>query len=93
MQPLQRMRINQKYTKTIIDIFNRNGSVISCEAHGSVQTNCRLSGMPDLTLNFINARVIDDVSFHPCVRYRKWDSEKVLSFVPPDGHFKLMSYR
>ncbi|KAG0750595.1 hypothetical protein G6F57_000571 [Rhizopus arrhizus] len=70
-----------------------NGSVISCEAHGSVQTNCRLSGMPDLTLNFINARVIDDVSFHPCVRYRKWDSEKVLSFVPPDGHFKLMSYR
>lgn len=26
-------------------------------------------------------------------RYRKWDSEKVLSFVPPDGQFKLMSYR
>ncbi|CEI94906.1 hypothetical protein G6F70_004747 [Rhizopus microsporus] len=70
-----------------------NGTVVSCEAHGAVQTNSRLSGMPDLTLNFVNARVIDDVSFHPCVRYRKWESERVLSFVPPDGHFKLMSYR
>ncbi|KAI8350120.1 AP-3 complex subunit MU-1 [Blakeslea trispora] len=70
-----------------------NGTVVSCEAHGSVQTNCKLSGMPDLSLNFVNAKVIDDVSFHPCVRYRKWDSEKVLSFVPPDGQFKLMSYR
>ncbi|KAI8977042.1 Mu homology domain-containing protein [Mycotypha africana] len=70
-----------------------NGNVVSCEAHGSVQTNCKLSGMPDLTLSFVNARVIDDVSFHPCVRYRKWESEKVLSFVPPDGQFKLMSYR
>lgn len=25
-------------------------------------------------------------------RYRKWDAEKVLSFVPPDGNFRLMSY-
>ncbi|KAI7851575.1 Adaptor-related protein complex 3 mu 1 subunit [Circinella umbellata] len=71
----------------------QNGTVVSCEAHGNVVANCRLSGMPDLTLSFINPRVIDDVSFHPCVRYRKWESDKVLSFVPPDGHFKLMSYR
>lgn len=48
--------------------------------------------MPDLLLSFMNPRLFDDVSFHPCVRYRKWDSEKVLSFVPPDGNFRLMSY-
>ncbi|KAI8076765.1 Mu homology domain-containing protein [Halteromyces radiatus] len=70
-----------------------NGTVVSCEAHGTVVANSRLSGMPDLTLSFTNPRLIDDESFHPCVRYRKWESEKVLSFVPPDGHFKLMSYR
>ncbi|KAG0169220.1 AP-3 complex subunit mu-2 [Apophysomyces sp. BC1015] len=70
-----------------------NGTIVSCEAHGNVIANSRLSGMPDLSLNFVNPRVIDDVSFHPCVRYRKWESEKVLSFVPPDGQFKLMSYR
>ncbi|KAI9029055.1 Mu homology domain-containing protein [Phycomyces nitens] len=70
-----------------------NGTLLSCEAHGNVIANSKLSGMPDLTLNFVNPRAIDDVSFHPCVRYRKWESEKVLSFVPPDGQFKLMSYR
>ncbi|KAM3586183.1 hypothetical protein VKS41_002711 [Umbelopsis sp. WA50703] len=70
-----------------------NGSIVSCEAHGNVNVNCRLSGMPDLALNFINHRILDDVSFHPCVRYQKWESDKILSFVPPDGHFSLMSYR
>ena len=35
----------------------------------------------------------DDVSFHPCVRYNRFEQNKVLSFVPPDGQFKLMTYR
>jgi AP-3 complex subunit mu len=39
--------------------------------------------MPDLTLSFVNSRLLDDVSFHPCVRLSRWQSEKVLSFVPP----------
>ncbi|KAI8647861.1 AP-3 complex subunit MU-1 [Parasitella parasitica] len=87
---------NEIYFDIIEEIdatISANGTVVSCEAHGVVQANSKLSGMPDLSLNFVNAKVIDDVSFHPCVRYRKWDSEKVLSFVPPDGQFKLMSYR
>lgn len=49
--------------------------------------------MPDLTLNFVNPRLVDDCSFHPSVRFNKWETDKVLSFVPPDGHFRLMSYR
>ena len=48
--------------------------------------------MPDLSMSFINPRLLDDVSFHPCVRLKRWESEKVLSFVPPDGSFVLMSY-
>merc|ERR1712107_944272 len=39
-----------------------------------------------------NPRLFDDVSFHPCVRYKKWESERLLSFFPPDGNFRLMSY-
>lgn len=54
--------------KGLNDEYIRNGTVVSCEAHGSVQANSKLSGMPDLSLNFVNAKVIDDVSFHPCVR-------------------------
>lgn len=48
--------------------------------------------MPDLTLSFMNPRLFDDVSFHPCVRFKRWESERMLSFVPPDGNFRLMSY-
>lgn len=39
-----------------------------------------------------NPRLLDDVSFHPCVRYKRWESERVISFIPPDGNFQLMSY-
>eukprot|EP01113_Clastostelium_recurvatum_P044457 TRINITY_DN750_c0_g1_i1.p1 TRINITY_DN750_c0_g1~~TRINITY_DN750_c0_g1_i1.p1 ORF type:complete len:415 (+),score=112.24 TRINITY_DN750_c0_g1_i1:51-1295(+) len=74
-------------------IIDQNGLVISAEASGEVQTNCKLSGMPDLTLVFSNPHSLDDVSFHPCVRYNRWEVEKVLSFIPPDGTFKLMNYR
>lgn len=58
------------------------------------QIDCciKLSGMPDLTLSFMNPRLFDDVSFHPCVRFKRWESERMLSFVPPDGNFRLMSY-
>jgi len=36
---------------------------------------------------------IDDCSFHPCVRLSKFDSERTISFIPPDGDFQLMKYR
>jgi AP-3 complex subunit mu len=48
--------------------------------------------MPDLTMNLMNPRILDDVSFHPCVRFKRWENERVLSFVPPDGNFRLLSY-
>ena len=39
------------------------------------QIDClvKLTGMPDLTMNFINPRLLDDVSFHPCVRFKRWE--------------------
>lgn len=35
---------------------------------------------------------MDDVSLHPCVRLKRWENERILSFVPPDGSFCLMTY-
>ncbi|KAJ8439228.1 hypothetical protein Cgig2_030163 [Carnegiea gigantea] len=74
-------------------IINRDGVLIKCEVYGEVQVNCHLSGFPDLTLSFANPSILNDVRFHPCVRFRPWESHQILSFVPPDGQFKLMSYR
>lgn len=70
-----------------------NGLPAYTEVSGEIQSLCKLSGMPDLTLSFTNPHILDDVSLHPCVRYNRFETNKVLSFVPPDGNYKLMSYR
>lgn len=36
---------------------------------------------------------IDDCTFHRCVRLGRFDTDRTISFVPPDGDFQLMSYR
>jgi len=46
-----------------------------------------------MTLSFINPGILDDLSFHPCVRYNRWEQNRIVSFVPPDGQFNLMNYR
>lgn len=71
----------------------RDGNLVKCEIYGEVIVNSHLSGLPDLTLSFANPSILNDVRFHPCVRFRPWESHQVLSFVPPDGQFKLMNYR
>lgn len=38
------------------------------------------------------AVVLEDCKFHQCVEKNKFDSERVIQFVPPDGEFQLMSY-
>lgn len=71
----------------------RDGVLVKCEINGEVQVNSHITGIPDMTLSFANPSILDDVRFHRCVRFRPWESHQVLSFVPPDGQFKLMSYR
>lgn len=36
---------------------------------------------------------LDDVTFHQCVNLTRFNAEKTVSFVPPDGEFELMKYR
>jgi AP-1 complex subunit mu len=36
---------------------------------------------------------LEDVKFHQCVRLSRFDSERTISFIPPDGDFELMNYR
>jgi len=74
-------------------ILDSIGNVISFDVAGSIQVQSHLSGVPDLLLTFKDPSVIDDCSFHPCVRYSRYEMDKVVSFVPPDGNFQLMRYR
>ncbi|KAI0334884.1 clathrin adaptor mu subunit [Cubamyces sp. BRFM 1775] len=79
--------------ETLDAIVNKNGTTAVSSVWGRVESNCKLSGTPDLLLTFSNASTLNDCSFHPCVRLQRWSRDKVLSFVPPDGKFKLMEYR
>jgi len=36
---------------------------------------------------------LEDVKFHQCVSLSRFDADRVISFVPPDGEFELLSYR
>jgi AP-1 complex subunit mu len=36
---------------------------------------------------------MEDVTFHQCVKLNQFESNRNISFVPPDGEFELMSYR
>lgn len=87
---------NEIYFDIIEEIdctIDANGMIVTSEITGHVDVSCRLSGMPDMTLTFNNPRIFDDCSFHPCVRYLRFEQSRVISFVPPDGNFELMRYR
>ncbi len=65
------------------------GNVICFDVSGCLEVQSKLSGICDLLLTFKDPAVIDDSSFHPFVRYARYEADSVVSFVPPDGNFKL----
>lgn len=36
---------------------------------------------------------LEDIKFHQCVRLARFEADRQINFVPPDGEFTLMSYR
>ncbi|KAE9406606.1 clathrin assembly protein AP47 [Gymnopus androsaceus JB14] len=86
-------------------LVNTSGSVVRSEILGQVAMKCYLSGMPELRLG-LNDKVatessrsgakaieMEDMRFHQCVRLARFESDRTISFIPPDGEFELMSYR
>ncbi|XP_054154417.1 AP-1 complex subunit mu-1-like [Oppia nitens] len=87
-------------------LANASGSVLQSEIVGSIKMRVYLSGMPELRLG-LNDKVLfestgrgksksvelEDVKFHQCVRLSRFENDRTISFIPPDGEFELMSYR
>jgi|TARA_B110001450_G_C17611039_1_gene477283 AP-2 complex subunit mu-1 len=36
---------------------------------------------------------IDDIKFHQCVKLARFDRDRSITFIPPDGVFEVMTYR
>jgi len=87
--------LNEVYFDIIEEIdciIGRNGRIITSELFGTVTSECNLSGTPHMSMFFNNTRVIESVSFHPCVKLKDWDNAKVVNFIPPDGKFTLLDF-
>jgi AP-3 complex subunit mu len=73
-------------------IFDGGFHMIAGGVMGEIQVNSKLSGMPEVSLSLKNPSVLQNASFHPCVRLHRFQRDNVLSFIPPDGEFTLVSY-
>jgi AP-2 complex subunit mu-1 len=90
-------------------LVSKKGTLLKADVQGSVVVKCQLSGMPECKFGMNDKLVmsksgpsesgvdkgiaLDDVRFHQCVRLSKFEQERAITFIPPDGQFELMSYR
>ncbi|KAK4057449.1 hypothetical protein OIO90_001518 [Microbotryomycetes sp. JL221] len=79
--------------ETLEFVLDKTGKILTGNITGEVECRSKLSGMPDLNLSFTDPTQLDDCAFHPSVRFGKWNKDKLISFVPPDGSFNLMQYQ
>jgi len=89
-------------------LVSASGQVLHSEIFGAVKMKSYLSGMPELKLG-LNDKLMfkasgrnvgkgksvemEDIKFHQCVRLARFENDRTISFIPPDGEFELMSYR
>jgi AP-2 complex subunit mu-1 len=87
--------------------MSSTGEILRNEVSGKVQMNTKLTGMPECKFGLNDKLVIekessqnrkpgveiDDCTFHRCVRLGKFDADRTITFIPPDGEFELMRYR
>ncbi|KAL8150126.1 hypothetical protein V2J09_019934, partial [Rumex salicifolius] len=88
-------------------LVNSSGQIVRSDVVGALKMRTYLSGMPECKLG-LNDRVLleaqgratkgkaidlDDIKFHQCVRLARFENDRTISFIPPDGSFDLMTYR
>lgn len=88
-------------------LVSSNGTVLHSEIIGAILMKSFLSGMPELKLGLndklmfeatgrstarIKAVELEDIKFHQCVRLARFENDRTISFIPPDGEFELMRF-
>ncbi|KAG8217935.1 Mu homology domain-containing protein [Butyriboletus roseoflavus] len=88
--------------------MSAKGTILRADVDGHIQMRAYLSGRPECKFGLNDKLVIDkndrgasggdgveldDCRFHQCVRLNEFDSNRTISFIPPDGEFELMRYR
>ena len=90
-------------------LLSTRGTVLRADVLGQVAMKTQLSGMPECKFGINDKLLIknsstnpqkeergiqiDDIKFHQCVRLGRFDRDRSITFIPPDGLFELMTYR
>lgn len=82
--------------ETTTAFMSNDGTPLRAEVHGRLLLKAFLSGMPECRLGLID-RGAQDVVFASIVNNRDWETNKCVSFIPPDNgnatEFEVMRYR
>ncbi|XP_071710373.1 AP-1 complex subunit mu-2-like [Rutidosis leptorrhynchoides] len=92
--------------ESVNTMVNSSGQILRSDVVGELKMRTYLSGMPECKLG-LNDRVLfeaqggtrgktidlGDIRFHQCVRLARFENDRTISFIPPDGSFDLMTYR
>lgn len=66
---------------------------VSALIRGEIDLLCHVSGVPHLQIQFNGTHAaLQTPQFHRCVKLEVWNKRRHLSFVPPDGQCRLMTY-
>eukprot|EP01104_Vermistella_antarctica_P018190 TRINITY_DN6656_c0_g1_i1.p1 TRINITY_DN6656_c0_g1~~TRINITY_DN6656_c0_g1_i1.p1 ORF type:complete len:440 (-),score=120.98 TRINITY_DN6656_c0_g1_i1:91-1410(-) len=86
-------------------LFSSSGVILRSEIDGSIQMKSYLKGTSELRLALNEDLVVgkagggysrvmlDDINFHECVKLQDFETDRSVSFFPPDGDFCLLNYR
>ncbi len=94
-------------TERVSSLISHKGEMLRSDIIGQITMRTMLSGMPLLKLGLNDKSYfeqsgkkmcgktveMDDFKFHNCVDINKFETDRVIEFIPPDGFFTLMNYR
>lgn len=69
-------------------LFDVRGRESTSATGGEVSSASNLSSQSNST-----AVELEHVKFHQCVKLARFEQDRTISFIPPDGDFELLSYR
>lgn len=94
--------------ETVNLLMSSKGTILRADVDGAILMRAYLTGMPECRFGLndklvlekndknrgkVDAVELDDCQFHQCVKLSKYDTDRSISFIPPDGEFELMRYR
>uniref|UniRef100_A0A9J7XBX4 Adaptor related protein complex 1 subunit mu 3 n=1 Tax=Cyprinus carpio carpio TaxID=630221 RepID=A0A9J7XBX4_CYPCA len=87
--------IKYRKNEVFMDVIDFTQTIIISDHFSYIRIHPALSGLPFRFLSGEKSKSVEleDVKFHQCVRLSRFENDRTISFIPPDGESELMSYR